>query len=273
VNSEFVAGGPRAKMDSVQEKNIFISYSSKDRTFVQKLANDLVCAGVTVWWDNGEMKVGDSLHKKIQQGITRSSWLAVVLSPHSVASPWVEKELNAAHVRELERREVFILPILYKDCEIPLFIRDKLYADFRVSYEAGLSALLSRLSPPIDLQILKGLMSEEPPVILSHFSKIRQENKERYLHTLMNKLTGSSVGDKLAALTALYTVKDSRVYSLLLMMTKDLSHSVRRRAVYYLGELRIKNSISAISELLSDTNPDVRAEARNAHRKITGTRS
>ena|SRR5215208_4944077 len=112
-------------MDSVEEKNVFISYSSKDRTFVQQLANDLVCSGLTVWWDKGEMKVGDSLHKKIQQGITKSAWLAVVLSPDSVTSPWVEKELNAGHVREFEKRDVFILPILYKDCEIPLFVRDK----------------------------------------------------------------------------------------------------------------------------------------------------
>jgi FOG: HEAT repeat len=261
------------KTDSIEEKDVFISYSSKDRSFVEQLANDLVACGVTVWWDKGEMMVGDSLNKKIQRGISKSAWLAIVLSPHSVTSPWVEKELSAAHVRELEKREVFILPILYRDCEIPLFLRDKIYADFRVSYKEGLSALLERLSPPMDFDILKGLMSEEASIILSHFSKIRDENKDRYLDALINKLTGSSVGDKLGALTALYTVKDSRVPSLLLMMVKDASHSVRRRAVYYLGELRIKNSVSVISELSSDKNPDVRAEARDAQRKITGRRS
>lgn len=76
--------------------DLFISYSSKDAEFVAKLAKDLVSSGVKVWWDKWVMKVGDSLHKKVQEGITNSAWLGVVLSPNAVSSPWVEKELNSA---------------------------------------------------------------------------------------------------------------------------------------------------------------------------------
>lgn len=81
--------------------DLFISYSSKDLEFVQKLAKDLSSSGVHVWWDKLMMKVGDSLHKKIQEGITNSAWLGVVLSPNSVSSPWVELELNSALMKEL----------------------------------------------------------------------------------------------------------------------------------------------------------------------------
>jgi formylglycine-generating enzyme required for sulfatase activity len=60
----------------------------------------------------------------------------------------VKKELNAAMMKELNRRSVFVLPILYQDCEIPELIADKRYADFRKSYEFGFSEVLKVLTPP-----------------------------------------------------------------------------------------------------------------------------
>jgi hypothetical protein len=152
--------------------DLFISYSAKDTEFVEKLARDLVSSGVKVWWDKWVMKVGDSLHKKIQEGITNSAWLGVVLSPNSIDSPWVEKELNSALMRELEQKEVFVLPILYKDCQIPLMLKDKVYADFRSSYTQGLEALLSRFTSTLNLDLLKGLMSGSNATISLCFAKI-----------------------------------------------------------------------------------------------------
>jgi hypothetical protein len=137
---------------TTKETDVFISYSWKDRPFAEKLACDLKRHGVKVWIDSLEMKVGDSLNKKIQNGISRSGWLAVVLSPYSVASAWVEKELNAALEIELEKQSVFVLPVLYKECRIPLFLQDKIYADFRTSYQSGLDALFNKLCPPLDSQ-------------------------------------------------------------------------------------------------------------------------
>jgi len=47
-----------------ENKIIFISYSSQDKKFVSKLANDLLGHKIQVWWDSWEMKVGDSIGKK-----------------------------------------------------------------------------------------------------------------------------------------------------------------------------------------------------------------
>jgi len=127
------------------------------------------------------MKVGDSLHRKIQDGITNSAWLCVVLTPSSVSSPWVEKELNSALMRELEQKEVFVLPILYKDCKIPLFLKDKLYADFRSSYEQGLTALLERVTPKTKLDLLEPLLSRSESTISISHAKIRPEDKSLYV--------------------------------------------------------------------------------------------
>lgn len=124
---------------------VFLSHSSKDKAFVSRLATDLKSRAVPVWFDQWELKVGDSLAERIEEGIDCSGWLAVVLSRNSTASDWVQKELRAAQARELRDKNVFVLPVLIDDCQIPLFLLDKLYADFRTSYEHGLESLLKRV--------------------------------------------------------------------------------------------------------------------------------
>lgn len=126
---------------------VFLSHTSTDKPFVKRLASDLRARSIDVWYDDWEMRVGDSLAERIQEGIQESGFLAVVLSPRSVQSGWVRRELNAALAEELQRKGVFVLPILFEDCEIPLFLRDKLYADFRYQYSDGFDAILRTVAP------------------------------------------------------------------------------------------------------------------------------
>jgi hypothetical protein len=123
---------------------IFLSHSSKDKEFVRHIANDLQTYDLPVWFDEWEIKVGDSLTQKISDGINESGWLIIVLSENSINSKWVQNEINAAMTIELEKKEVFILPILIDDCKIPILLRDKLYADFRKSYTIGIKSLLNK---------------------------------------------------------------------------------------------------------------------------------
>ena len=126
---------------------VFLAHSSEDHAVVGRIAYDLTKRGIQVWFDEWELKVGDSLHDKIEQGILGSGYLAVFLSPDSVKSSWVRKELNASLTIELEKRRVFVLPALIEECEVPLFLKDKMYADFRKSYKQGLEKLLGRIIP------------------------------------------------------------------------------------------------------------------------------
>jgi len=51
---------------------------------------------IGVWYDKWEIKVGDSLIEKIQEGLDIHDYLAIILSPESVSSEWVKRELNSA---------------------------------------------------------------------------------------------------------------------------------------------------------------------------------
>jgi hypothetical protein len=110
---------------------VFISYSQRDSDFVDTLARNLVRNRHHIWMDRWELKVGDSLIEKIQSALVGSSAVLVILSKNSVESEWCKKELNATLMRELDERKALLLPCVIDDCEIPLFLREKLYADFR----------------------------------------------------------------------------------------------------------------------------------------------
>lgn len=138
---------------------VFISYNHADREFAGWLAEQLLSHRVAVWYDEWEMRVGDSLRRKVQDGIDTSAYLIIVLSPDSVNSEWVSQELDGALVKELESKRVFVLPVLHKDCAIPLFLKSKLYADFRNDSEEGLEKVLAS----IDRTEIPGHSREQDP--------------------------------------------------------------------------------------------------------------
>lgn len=126
--------------------SIFISHSYKDKEFVDKLGVKLTVERIPVFVDRWEMNVGDSITQKIEQAITDSSFLLVVLSKSSVTSDWCKREITSGLMLELEKRRVVVLPVLIEDCEIPLFLRDKFYADFRKNFDYGFNQIKTSIA-------------------------------------------------------------------------------------------------------------------------------
>ncbi|EPF1459984.1 toll/interleukin-1 receptor domain-containing protein [Pseudomonas aeruginosa] len=125
---------------------VFISYSHADKEKIDKIAGHLVRKRASVWVDRWELKPGDSLINRIQEAVEGSSALLIMLSPASVDSGWCKRELTAGLLRELEEKRVVTIPVLLEDCNIPLFLRDKMYADFRTDFDAGMNALLEAVA-------------------------------------------------------------------------------------------------------------------------------
>lgn len=121
---------------------IFLSHSTKDKKAVRKLAQDLRNAGINVWVDESEIRVGDSIAKEIQKGLRESDYVGIWLTQHAIESGWVEKEWQAKLPDEASQRKTIVLPLLAGDIELPVFLRDRLFADFRVDYQYGLDQLI-----------------------------------------------------------------------------------------------------------------------------------
>lgn len=125
---------------------IFISYAHENKDFVDRLAIQLVNQNIHVWLDRWELSLGDSVIEKVQEAVDGSSALLVILSKASVQSEWCKKELTSGLLRELEEKRVVVMPVLLEECDIPIFARDKLYADFRSNFDEGLRTVLEGIA-------------------------------------------------------------------------------------------------------------------------------
>ncbi|WP_116296208.1 toll/interleukin-1 receptor domain-containing protein [Cupriavidus taiwanensis] len=109
---------------------VFLSHNHADKPFVRRLAADLESQGIRYWLDEAEIKIGESLIEKIRDGIDRMDYVVVVLSPDSVASSWVQREVDVAMNQEILGRRVKVLPVMFRRCDPPGFLLGKRYADF-----------------------------------------------------------------------------------------------------------------------------------------------
>ena len=131
---------------------VFLSYSRRDSTFVRQLAESLEDRGVDAWLDTDELAATDEdrWRRSIVQGIRESAALVVVLSPDSVSSGQVERELTIA--AETKRR---IIPIIFRPCDLPDGFQFELAGVQRIDfseqpYESALDQLVRRIGvlPP-----------------------------------------------------------------------------------------------------------------------------
>lgn len=89
----------------------FISHASEDKDlFVRPLAESLQSFGLTIWYDEFSLQIGDSLSRSIDRGLVKSSYGIVVLSPSFLRKDWPEYELRGLTAKEIGGEKV-ILPI------------------------------------------------------------------------------------------------------------------------------------------------------------------
>ena len=124
---------------------LFLSHSSKDKPAVRQLAAELRRRNIEVWLDEWEIDVGDSITQKVQEGLSGADFVAVWLTENSVKSGWVTKEWQSKIFGEISSTRTTVLPLLAEDCEIPFFLSDKMYADFRGPFQEGIRHLARSL--------------------------------------------------------------------------------------------------------------------------------
>ena len=129
----------------------FISYSSKDSKFADRLAKDLRNLGTNIFYAKWNIKVGDSIVEKINSALSSHDLVVVILSKSSVKSQWVRKEINSTLMNQLSEKGIRILPILIESCEIPFLLSDIKYANFVSGYKEGFADLLQAFEEYIDL--------------------------------------------------------------------------------------------------------------------------
>jgi formylglycine-generating enzyme required for sulfatase activity len=159
-----------SEYDNPNPDTLFISYARKDVEFAQKLNADLRRYGVTTWIDELGIRGGEDWPDRIVTAIEGCKAMLVILSPHSVASRWVQRELAFA-----DAKGKWVLPLLYKLCGLPAWFELRFgnvqRADFsRGSYETNLAELLASIK-----QVLGLIIAPPAPDVLTITSPIYLE--------------------------------------------------------------------------------------------------
>ena len=125
---------------------IAISYSHSDSEFALRLTHQIFLHGGNVWIDQCEIVPGDSIYEKVQEAFSKASVILALLSRRSVESVWCKREIAAGMTREMDENQTVVIPVLLEDCDIPLFLKDKRYADFRGDFDTGIATLMTAVA-------------------------------------------------------------------------------------------------------------------------------
>ena len=124
-------------------REVFLSHSSKDRDFVVRLARALKAHKVRYWYSAVHIVGAKQWHDEIGRALRRCDWFLIVLTPDSVRSQWVKRELLfALNERRYNER---IIPLLRKPCEyarLSWALPEFQLVDFSGSFDMGCRQLL-----------------------------------------------------------------------------------------------------------------------------------
>jgi hypothetical protein len=156
VPDEFIALAKSLFTNPIDFYSCFISYSSKDDAFANKLHTTLQAHHVRCWKDSEDLKVGDRFQDVIESAIRLHDKLLLVLSENSINSSWVEWEVKKALKKEQGQGSAMLFPVRLDDAvmESPYAwaaeVRKRHIGDFRKwkdhdSFQKSLDRLLRDL--------------------------------------------------------------------------------------------------------------------------------
>lgn len=107
--------------------DVFLSHSSKDKQAVRDIALRLRSDGVKVWFDEWEIKPGDSIPAKIEEGLAHSRVLVLCMSANAFGSDWAQLESGTFRFRDPLNKQRRFLPLRLDDASIKGSLAQFLY--------------------------------------------------------------------------------------------------------------------------------------------------
>lgn len=111
LSDELIDYLPSLLNRAIEFYSCFISYSTKDQAFADRLYADLQSKGVRCWFAAHDMQAGRKLHEQIHEAIRVHDKLLLVLSDASMESAWVQTEIAQARKREVRENRRMLFPV------------------------------------------------------------------------------------------------------------------------------------------------------------------
>jgi len=124
--------------------NVFLCHRSPDKPLALKLARELEQAGHSVWYDDWEIQVGDSVIGKMDEGLTKADYFILCYST-SGDSKWTLLEWRSTLARQVTGGRVQLLPVFLSGGDMPAILADKATLDLVADWAGGVAALLKKM--------------------------------------------------------------------------------------------------------------------------------
>lgn len=115
----------------VNPSHFFLSHNHRDKAVARRLGTQLKLVGADVWFDEWEVKAGDSLPGKVSEGLATANGVIVLWSGNADSSRWVTMEFETAIVRAIGDRRFRLIPVILDDTPLPPLLSARKWVDLR----------------------------------------------------------------------------------------------------------------------------------------------
>jgi len=175
-----------------ESKDVFICHASEDKLdIIKPLVAAFKREGFSYWYDKAEIKWGDSIIEKVNEGLRISRYVIVVISKSFLSKNWPKRELNSVLNVEASTGKVRVLPLILGTDEVKRYIfkkypllNDKVYLTWENDAQKIIDALKARLGENNKISKDDNLVIEKPgydipiPKIPKEFSQL---DKDRFI--------------------------------------------------------------------------------------------
>lgn len=145
----------------------FISYNKADKETARLLAVALVGQGINVWFDEWQIRPGDSITGGIEIGLSNADIFVLVWSREASKSKWVGTEIRAYLRRRVDDESLRIVPVLMDEAPLPTLAAD--YKGFNVDSETSLNTIAFEITgKPSEIELARRLQRRLMELTVSH---------------------------------------------------------------------------------------------------------
>lgn len=138
--------------------NVFISHNMADKETARFLAVALVEQGANVWFDEWQLRPGDSITGGIEAGLSRSDVFVLVWSSDASLSKWVGAEVRAYLRRRVDNESLRIVPVMIDTTPLPALVAD--YRGFMFDQKMSPNAIALEITGrPSDVELTRRLQN------------------------------------------------------------------------------------------------------------------
>jgi hypothetical protein len=164
---------------------VFLSHSTKDKDFVQKLAAEIESANIEPWLCEIDVIPGDDFVAEIEKGLKESDLTVLVWSPDAARSAWTGEEWRSVLARQVEESRTRLLIVMLREAKLPELLRKRHFIDARSNPAAALRETIDWLKR---LRDMRKFAESKAATILLDYEPADFVGREGYLEELYKAL-------------------------------------------------------------------------------------